>query len=96
LQQPVTVENVTEDELKNWLKPERDENRKVSDAELEKLISTADWLYGVRYVFTVDQMLQSIGAAFVDYDLEHLLEPDAEMLRASTRFSSDIDLLRHS
>jgi hypothetical protein len=31
LQQPVTVENVTEDELKNWLKPERDENRKVSN-----------------------------------------------------------------
>jgi hypothetical protein len=31
LQQPVTVENVTEDELKNWLKPEGDENRKVSN-----------------------------------------------------------------
>jgi hypothetical protein len=83
LQQPVTVENVTEDELKNWLKPERDENSKVSDAELEKLISKADWLYGARYVFTVDQMLQSIGAAFVDYDLEHLLKPDAEMLPAA-------------
>jgi hypothetical protein len=79
LQQPATVENVTEDDLKNWPKPERDENRKVSDAELEKLIAKADWLYGVRYVFAVDQMLQSIGAAFVDYDLEHLLEPDAEM-----------------
>jgi hypothetical protein len=28
-------------------------------------------------------MLQSIGAAFVDYDLEHLLEPDAEMQPAA-------------
>jgi hypothetical protein len=44
LQEPVTVEYVTEDELKNWLKPERDENRKVSDAELEKLIAKADRL----------------------------------------------------
>jgi hypothetical protein len=50
LQQPVTVENVTEEELKNWLKPGRDENITVSDAELEKLITKADWLYGVRYV----------------------------------------------
>jgi hypothetical protein len=83
LQQPVTVENVTEDELKNWLKPERDENRNVPDAELEKIIAAADWLYGVRYVFAVDQMLQSIGAAFVDYDLEHLLELDAEMQSAA-------------
>jgi hypothetical protein len=78
-----TVENVTEDELKNWLKPERDENRKVSDADLEKLIAKADWLFGVMYVFAVDQMLQSIGAAFADYDLEHLLEPDAEMQPAA-------------
>jgi tRNA G18 (ribose-2'-O)-methylase SpoU len=46
--------NVTEDELKNWLKPERDENSEVSEAELEKLISKTDWLYGVSYVFTVD------------------------------------------
>jgi hypothetical protein len=83
LQQPVTVENVTEEELKNWLKPDRDENITVSDAELEKLIAKADWLYGVRYVFAVDQMLQSIGAAFLDNDMEHLLEPDAEMQAAA-------------
>jgi hypothetical protein len=50
LQQPVTVKNVTEDELKNWLKPERDENREASDAKLEKLIAKAEWLYGVSCV----------------------------------------------
>jgi hypothetical protein len=54
LQQPVTVENVTEDELTNWLKPERDEKSKVAEAGLEKLVSKADWLHCVRYVFTVD------------------------------------------
>jgi hypothetical protein len=56
----------------------------VSEAELEKLIAKADWLCGVRYVFAVDQMLQSNGAAFVDYDLEHLLEPDGDIQPAAT------------
>jgi hypothetical protein len=42
LQQPVNVENVTEEELKNWLKPERDEGRNVSDAEQENFIANAD------------------------------------------------------
>jgi hypothetical protein len=36
-------------------------------------------LYGVRYVLAVDQMLQSIGAAFGEHDLETLLERDADM-----------------
>jgi hypothetical protein len=30
---------VNEKGLKNWLKPERDENLKVSEAELERLIA---------------------------------------------------------
>jgi hypothetical protein len=44
LMQPrLTVENVREDELKRWLKSERDQNRKVSNGELEKVLAKATW-----------------------------------------------------
>jgi hypothetical protein len=44
LRQPrLTVQNFKEDEWKRWLKPERDQNRKVSNGELEKVLAKATW-----------------------------------------------------
>jgi hypothetical protein len=41
----LTIESVKEDELKRWLKPERDHNQKVSNRELEKVLAKAAWNY---------------------------------------------------
>jgi hypothetical protein len=79
LMQPrLTVENVKEDELKRWLKPERDQNRRVSNGELEKVLAKATWNYSSSFVFTVDLLLQLVAEAMLDADIGHLLGEDPE------------------
>jgi hypothetical protein len=79
LMQPrLTVENVKEGELKRWLKPERDQNRKVSNRELEKVLAKSTWNYSSSVVFTVDLLLQLVAEAMLDTDIGHLLGEDPE------------------
>jgi hypothetical protein len=79
LMQPrLAVENVKEDELNRWLKPERDQNRKVSNGELEKVFAKATWNYSSSFVSTVDPLLQIVAEAMLDADIGHLLGEDPE------------------
>jgi hypothetical protein len=78
IQPRLTVENVKEDKLKRWLKPQRDQNRKVSNGELEKVLAKATWNYSSIFVFTVDLLLQLVAEAMLDADIAHLLGEDPE------------------
>jgi hypothetical protein len=76
MQPRLTVENVKEDELKRCLKPERDQNRKVSNGELEKVLAKATWNYSSSFVFTVDLLLQVVAEPMLDAHIDHLLGED--------------------
>jgi hypothetical protein len=78
MQPRLTVENAKEDELKRWLKPERDQNHKVSNGELEKELAKATWNYSSSFVFTADLLLQLVAEAMLDADIGHLLGEDPE------------------
>jgi hypothetical protein len=79
LMQPrLAVENVKEGELKRWLKPEWDQNQKVSNGEIEKVLAKSTWNYSSSFVFTVDLLLQLVAEAMLDADIGHLLGEDPE------------------
>jgi hypothetical protein len=95
LMQPrLTVENVTEDELKRWLKPEGDQNRKVSNGELEKVLAKGTWNYSSSFVFTVELLLQLVAEAMLGADIGHLLGEGPEQ-RPDAIVRPEIDKIGH-
>jgi hypothetical protein len=78
-QPKVTVQNVTVTELKDWLRPVRDETRQLADHELEKVLERCTWQFVGTLEFACDRLIHSVTEMFFDKELKNLFEEDSSV-----------------